>query len=92
MQKNAVAPVLKPSKVILENRKSIQVDGVIEVISAGDSSVISKTEQGVIIISGTGLRTKSLSMEEKVLIVEGSIDGIKYSGSAGKSLFKRIFK
>jgi sporulation protein YabP len=82
--------------VTIDRRESINVSGVIDVISFDEESVISETELGVIIIRGVNLHVKRINLENGELSVTGEIDGITYenAGAAGKgkSFMGRLFK
>ncbi len=77
----------------MENRKKLLLGGIVEVVSSLDKTIIAKTAENTLTISGSGLRVTKLSLEDGTLIIDGTIDDIKYSGlSSSKSFFKRIFK
>ena len=79
--------------VTLENRKKMLLTGIVEVVSSLDKAVNAKTADSMISITGSALRVAKLNLEDGTLIVEGQIDGFKYSGlSGGKSFMKRLFK
>ena len=79
--------------VTIENKKKIMLTGIIEVLSATDKTVVTKTRENTIHIIGESLRVSKLSLEEGVLIIEGLISNFKYLESiAGKGIIKRIFK
>ena len=79
--------------VTLENRKKMLMTGIVEVVSSLDKAINAKTGDSLISITGSSLRVAKLNLEEGTLIVEGQIDGFKYSAlSGGKSFMKRLFK
>ena len=79
--------------ITLENKKRMMLTGIKEVVSQVDKSVVAKTSENMVAVSGTGLRVSKLSLEEGLLVLEGQIDGFKYMPlSSGKNFFKRIFK
>jgi len=82
--------------ITIDKRESINVSGVIDVISFDEESVIAETELGMIIIRGVNLHVKRINLENGELSVAGEVDGLSYEnpGSAGKSksLMGRLFK
>jgi len=82
--------------ITIEKRESINVSGVIDVISFDEESVIAETELGVVIIRGINLHVKRINLESGELSVTGEIDGLAYEnpGAVGKSksIMGRLFK
>ena len=78
-------------KLELNARRSLKITGVSEVVSATTTEIITKTECGPLIISGTSLRVKSLLIAEKILETEGEIIKIEYS-KAKKGFLSKIIK
>lgn len=79
--------------VTIENCKKINITAVLEVISAQDNCVVIKTEVGGMQIQGSALRVEKLSLEEKLLVLEGNISCVKYVGAvAKKGFFAKLFK
>jgi len=82
--------------VQIDRRESINVGGVVDVISFDEESVICETEMGVLVIKGANLHVKRINLESGELAVVGEIDGIQYenvsSGVKAKSFFGRMFK
>lgn len=80
----------------IDRRENITVTGIVDVISFDEESVISETEMGVIIIKGTNLHVKRISLDSGELVVAGEIDGVTYENPSGaaktKSLFGKLFK
>ena len=78
---------------IIDNKNKISVTAVIEVVSAQDNCVSFKTEAGAMQVQGSSLRVEKLSLEEKLLILEGNISTVKYVGDYGKkNFFAKLFK
>ena len=79
--------------VTIDNRKKMMLTGLVEVVSATDKTVLAKTGDKQVSVLGGDLRVVKLSLEEGILILEGTIDSLKYGElKSGKSLIKRIFK
>ena len=79
-------------EITLSSREKISISGVVEVVSAQDNAVCVKTNMGNLQIQGTGLRVDKLSLDDGVLMVDGKVNGIKYSGGEKKNFFARLFK
>ena len=78
-------------KLELYARKDIKVSGVIEVISATPTEIVTKTDCGPLCINGQHLKVKNLLINERILEAEGEIYKIEYSKSK-KTLFAKILK
>lgn len=92
MEKNEKQEIQTTHMVTIDCRKRIMLTGIIEVVSSLDKTVICKIANRLIYIFGSSLRVSKLSLEEGTLIVDGEIDGLKYTENSGKSFFKKIFK
>lgn len=82
--------------LILENRKKLNITGVLDVLSFDDQMVIVETELGLLTVKGDNLRINKLSTDTEEVCVEGNIFNLSYSEktTVGKetSLFSKIFK
>ena len=67
-----------PHKLILNERKSLSLSGVTEVVSFDDSAVISRTNMGLLHIQGQDLQLKTISLEGGQVAVDGNISAIIY--------------
>lgn len=77
----------------MENQTNLKITGVLEVISATDKGVLCKLANSHLQIFGDNIRVEKLSPEDKILVITGLINGIKYSGGQkGKNLFKKLFR
>ena len=79
-------------EITLSGREKITISGVLEVVSAQDNVVCVKTNMGNLQVQGAGLRVDKLSLDDGVLLVDGKVNGIKYSSGEKKSFFARLFK
>lgn len=70
-------PVL-PHKVVLNDRKTLTVTGVTEVVSFDETAVIANTQLGMLVVQGKELQLKTLLPEGGQVAVEGSISAIAY--------------
>lgn len=82
--------------VTLENRESISLTGVTDVLSFDEESITADTEMGALMIKGEELHVTRLDLERGILAVDGEITSLEYNdGGFGKrktSMFSRIFK
>lgn len=67
-----------PHKLCLEERKSLTMTGVTEVVSFDDSAVVLRTGLGTLLVQGQELQLKTLSLEGGQVAVEGSISALVY--------------
>ena len=87
----------KAHKIILSNRKSGVLNGVIDVLSFDVGEILLETELGMLMIKGTDLHVKRLTLEKGEIDIEGRIDSLTYSdvktaAKQGESLLGRLFK
>lgn len=81
--------------ITLEDRESISITGVNEVLSFDEETVAAETTMGMITVKGEALHVTGLDLEKGLLNVEGEITGFEYSESGfGKkgSFLSHIFK
>lgn len=67
-----------PHKLTLNERKSLIVTGVTEVISFDETAVVFHTGLGTMVVQGTQLQLKNLSSEGGQIAVEGVVSAISY--------------
>ena len=90
--------VQKAHKVVLNNRRSVTVTGVLDVLSFDINEILLETEQGMLMVKGSDLHVNRLTLEKGEVDLSGKIDSIQYSdvnkgkGSQGESLLGRLFK
>ena len=87
----------KVHKVLLSNRRSGVLNGVIDVLSFDVGEILLETEQGMLMIKGKELHVNRLTLEKGEVDIEGRIDSLAYSevgGGAkqGESFLGRLFK
>lgn len=81
-----------PHKLTLNERKKLTMTGVSEVISFEENSVILKTALGTLIIQGSQLQLKTLSVEGGQVDVEGAISALIYQEPrSGGGVLRRLF-
>lgn len=80
---------LMPHSVLLDNRSRMELDGILDVESFTDTSIIANSSLGNVAIDGSDLKVDSFSSQTGKLVVKGSVDSFCYFGnSKGK---KRLF-
>ncbi len=71
-------PMALPHKLILNERRTLSMTGVTEVVNFDESTVVLRTQLGTLIIHGQALQLKTLSPEGGHVEVEGSIAALHY--------------
>ena len=89
--------VQKSHKLVLNNRKTGLVTGVLDVLSFNLNEILLETEQGMLMVKGTDLHVNRLSLEKGEIDLEGRIDSFQYSEvsdfkKGGESLLNRLFR
>ena len=74
----------------LINRKTLKIEGIVEVNSSSENLLSAKLKDTTITITGQNLKITRLDVNLGHLDIEGDIDCIKYGKTA--NIFKRIFK
>lgn len=82
-----------PHKLILNDRSSLNVTGVTEVISFDETAVLLRTEQGTLEVHGEQLHLKTLSLDGGQMAVDGHVTALLYEEPrpAG-GLLRRLFR
>jgi len=76
---------LLPHKLVLNERKSLTMTGVTEVVSFDETAVVLRTGLGTLMIQGKDLQLKALSPEGGQLAVNGTISALAYAEPRSKS-------
>jgi len=80
-----------PHKLTLNERKSLTMTGVTEVVSFDDTQVVLHTSLGTLEIQGQQLQLKTLSLEGGQVAVEGHICAMYYEEPRASGGFWRRF-
>ncbi len=67
-----------PHKLTLNERSSLVMTGVTEVVSFDELQVVLHTALGTLVIQGTGLQLKNLSLDGGQVAVDGNISALTY--------------
>lgn len=80
--------------IILQNRKTLIVSGVVDVDSFDEQCVIIFTDVGELIIKGVNLHINKLSIETGELSLDGEIDSLTYSNTPQQTggFFSRLLR
>lgn len=84
-------------KLVITNRKTSMVTGVIDVLSFDLNEVLLETEQGMMMVKGTDLHVNRLSLEKGEVDLSGNIDSVSYSDVQSsikhqENLFSKLFR
>ena len=83
-------------KLTLQNRGSVMLTGVKDVVAFDENQVVLDTELGLLTIKGKNLHMNRLTLEKGEADLEGQIDSLAYSSNeslqSGESLFNRLFR
>lgn len=67
-----------PHKLALDERKSLTMTGVTEVVSFDENTVVLHTSLGTLVVQGEQLQLKTLTLEGGNVVVEGHINALHY--------------
>ena len=81
-----------PHKLTLNERRQLTMNGVTEVISFDDTSVVLRTNMGVLTVHGKELQLKNLSLDGGQVAVDGSVAALIYEEApASGGWLRRLF-
>lgn len=89
--------IAKSHKLVVNNRKTSMVTGVLDVLSFDLNEILLETEQGMLMVKGTDLHVNRLSVEKGEVDLSGNIDSIAYSsaspaGKQAENFLSKLFK
>ena len=67
-----------PHEFTLNQRNHLTMTGVTEVVSFDDDSIVLRTDLGLLLVVGSGLKLKTLSPDGGHVIVEGKVNALQY--------------
>jgi len=87
---------IRTHKIMLTNRRTCTISGVVDVLSFDMNEVLLETDQGMLMIKGKDLHVSRLSLDKGEVDVDGNIDSLTYSDMmTGKdkttTLFSKLF-
>ena len=80
-----------PHKLQLNERTSLTMTGVTEVVSFDENTVVLQTSLGLLVIQGQQLQLKNLTLEGGQVAVEGSIRALSYE-EPRQTGWRRLFR
>lgn len=82
-----------PHKLTLNQRKTLTMSGVTEVVSFDDETVVLKTCMGILTVHGQNLQLKTLTLEGGQIAVDGTIAAMIYEEPrAERGWLGRLFR
>ena len=89
--------VPKAHKLVINNRKTSMVTGVLDVLAFDLNEILLETEQGMLNVKGKDLHVNRLSLEKGEVDLAGHIDSIAYSDvqqskKQNDGLFAKLFR
>ena len=82
-------PNTLPHRLVLEERKKLNLTGAREVIRFDEELAELDTARGRLVVQGTALHLKCLSLEDGAVVIQGNISGIRYDEPWPKRSFFR---
>ena len=67
-----------PHKLTLDQRKSLTMTGVTEVVSFDENTVVLRTGLGMLVVQGQQLQLKTLTLDGGNVAVEGQVSALTY--------------
>lgn len=80
-----------PHKLQLNERTSLTMTGVAEVVSFDENTVVLQTSLGLLVIQGQQLQLKNLTLEGGQVAVEGRIRALSYE-EPRQTGWRRLFR
>lgn len=85
-------PIMQlPHKLTLNERKSLTMTGVTEVVTFDETAVILRTALGTLVVQGKDLQLKTLSPEGGQVSVAGTVTALIYEEPRSGGFFRRLF-
>ena len=81
-----------PHKLTLNERKSLTMSGVTEVVSFEETAVVLKTGLGLLTVQGQELKLKTLSLEGGQMEVDGEVSALIYEQPRAEGFWRRLWQ
>ena len=82
-----------PHKLTLDERKTLTMTGVTEVVRFDEDSIVLQTSLGTLVVHGSNLQLKTLSLDGGQVAVNGNIQALIYEQSrSDRSGWRRLFQ
>lgn len=72
-------PKAQNHKLVVNNRRTSMVTGVLDVLSFDLNEILLETDQGMLMVKGTDMHVNRLNLEKGEVDLSGNIDSIAYS-------------
>lgn len=86
----------KRSNLLLENRKKLTINGVIEVINFNENQILLNTDVGMMVVKGQQLKMNKLDVQNGDVVISGKVDAFVYTSDKSKvkkdSIISRLFR
>ena len=79
-----------PHQLTLQQRESLNMTGVTEVVSFDDTTIVLKTHLGELCVQGDGLVLKTLSLEGGQVAVSGHVTSLIYEEPKPAGRLRRL--
>ena len=80
-------------RLTLNERSHLTMSGVTEVVSFDDTAIVLQTCMGALVIQGTQLQLKTLSLDGGQIDVTGTVSSLTYEEShSDRSWLSRLFR
>lgn len=77
--------ILSSHTVFIENRKTVKITGVVQVVAYDEYRMIIKTDYGKMTLSGRNLTAGQMNTDSRTLELTGDINYLQYQANHGKS-------
>ena len=77
--------ILSDHTVFIENRRTMKITGVVQVVAYDEFRLILKTDYGKLTVSGRNLVAGQMNTESKTMELTGDINYLQYQANHGKS-------
>lgn len=81
-----------PHKLQLVERQQLTMNGVTEVVSFDDATVVLQTSLGTLVVQGQELQLKNLSLEGGQVSVSGTVSALIYEEPRQGGGWRRLFR
>ena len=86
----------KKSILMLENRKKLTLNGVIEVVNFNENQILLNTDVGTMVVKGQELKMNKLDVQNGDVVITGKVDSFVYTNDKSKlkkdSIISRLFR
>ncbi len=84
-------------RLVINNRKTSTITGVLDVLSFDLNEILLETEQGMLMVKGTDMHVNRLNLEKGEVDLAGNIDSVSYSeihagAKGGENLLAKLFR